>query len=168
MRIRVDSWFGRLLQRMAASSWFQRIGPLVVPPLDRLMSRLTGGRVLLGSALLPMLVLHATGRRSGRRRSTPLACLPAGDCFYVVGSNFGRSSHPAWTHNLVGEPEAEVEFRGERIPVTAHLLDGAEKEAVWPRLTDLWPAFDAYAAKAPERDLRVFRLETAEPARPLN
>lgn len=156
------SWLGRLMQRMATSSWFQRVGPVVVPPLDRLLARLTGGRFLLGSVLLPMIVLHTTGRRTGRERTTPLACLPTDEGYYVVGSNFGRSSHPAWSHNLVADPGAVVELRGETIPVRAHLLDDGEKQEVWPRLTELWPAFDGYAEKATGRELRVFRLEPIE------
>lgn len=150
---------GRLARRMATSRWFRRIGPRIVPPLDRLVSKLTGGRVLLGSALLPMLVLHTTGRRSGEPRTTPLACLPSDEGFYVVGSNFGRESHPAWTYNLIAHPRAEVEFRGERIPVRAHLLDHEERREIWPRLTDLWPAYDDYVGSAGGRELRVFRLQ---------
>lgn len=160
-----DRWFsaagpvGRFARRMATSRLFRRIGPAVVPPLDRLVSRLTGGRVLLGSALLPMLVLRTTGRHSGKARTTPLACMPADEGFYVVGSNFGRESHPAWSYNLLANPAAEIEYRGDRIPVRAHLLDDEEKRAVWPRLTDLWPAYDDYVGSAGGRELRVFRLE---------
>ena len=32
-----------------------------------------------------------------------------------------------------------------------------EKAAIWPRLTDQWPAYDRYA-ELTDRELRVFRL----------
>ena len=49
-------------------------------------------------------------------------------------------------------------FRGERIPVTAPLLDAEEKAAVWPELTAVWSTYDRYEDRA-DRDLRVFRLD---------
>lgn len=150
---------GRLVQAMATSQWFRRIGPILVPPLDRMISKLTGGRFLLGSLVLPMMVLHTVGRKSGELRTTPLACLPTDEGIFVVGSNFGREAHPAWTYNVMATPAVTVEFRGERFEATANLLDADEVDAVWPRLLQLWPAFDKYRADASGRDLRVFRVD---------
>lgn len=158
-QIQVRGPIGRLTQAMATSKWFRRVGPKVVPPLDRLLSKLTGGRFLLGSLLIPMMVLHTVGRKSGEPRTTPLACLPTDEGIYVVGSNFGREAHPAWTYNVMAEPSITVEFRGDRYAATANLLDPAEVDAVWPRLTEMWPAFDKYRETSGGRDLRVFRLD---------
>ena len=149
---------GRVTQWVAASRAFRAVGPKVVPSVDRLLSRLSGGRVVLSGTLVPSLVLETTGARSGQRRTTPLACLPEDDgSFLVVGSNFGRERHPAWTANLQANPEATVTHRGRTIPVRAQLLDPEQKAAVWPRLTALWPNYDRYT-EVSGRDLRVFRL----------
>jgi deazaflavin-dependent oxidoreductase (nitroreductase family) len=145
-------------RRLASAPWFARIGPKVVPPLDRVLHRLTGGRVLLPQIILPSMVLTTTGRRSGLARQTPLICMPEPDgSFVVVGSNFGRDHHPAWTGNLLHTPEAEVSFEGRRIPVTARLLEDPERAEVWPRLVRVWSVYDTYVARA-GRELRVFRL----------
>jgi deazaflavin-dependent oxidoreductase (nitroreductase family) len=145
-------------RRLASAPWFARIGPKIVPPLDRVLSRLSGGRVLLPSIVLPSIVLTTTGRRSGLPRQTPLICMPEPDGgFIVVGSNFGREHHPAWTANLIAEPKAEVTYRGRRIPVTARLLEGDERAEMWPRILEVWSVFDTYVARA-GRELRVFRL----------
>ncbi|MCO5993348.1 nitroreductase family deazaflavin-dependent oxidoreductase [Actinoallomurus rhizosphaericola] len=147
------------VQRMAGSAWFAKVGPKVVPPLDRALHRLTGGRFLLPQYIVPSLVLTAVGHRSGLPRRTPLACLPEPDgSFLVVGSNFGREHHPAWTTNLMHGPDAEVDFRGRTIPVTARLLEGEERAEVWPRLVRIWPTYDRYVERS-GRELRVFRLE---------
>jgi deazaflavin-dependent oxidoreductase (nitroreductase family) len=154
----VKSPVGRVTQWVAASSGFRVVGPKVVPPLDRLLSRVTGGRVVLSAAMVPSLVLETTGAKSGQRRTTPLACLPEDDgSFLVVGSNFGREPHPGWTANLKAKPEATATFRGREIPVTATLLDTEQKAEVWPRLTAVWPNYDRYT-EVSGRDLRVFRL----------
>ena len=64
-------------------------------PTDRLLHKLTGGRVIVSRLLVPSMVLTTTGRKSGLPRESPLACVPDGPGrWYVVGSNFGREAHP--------------------------------------------------------------------------
>ena len=145
-------------RRLAGAPWFARIGPKVVPPLDRALHRISGGRLLLPQLVLPSMVLTTTGSRTGLPRRTPLVCMPEDDgSFVVVGSNFGRDRHPAWTGNLLHQPTAEVSYRGRSIPVTAKLVEGAERTEMWPRLVRVWSVFDTYVARA-DRELRVFRL----------
>ena len=157
MAFDVDGPVGRAMQQMATSSWFRKVGPKVVPPMDRVLNRVTGGRVVVSSLLVPSMVLTTTGRKSGEPRTCPLACMPDGDGWYVVGSNFGREHHPAWTGNLVADPRATVTYRGATVPVEATLLDDAAKAEVWPRLVSLWPAYDTYV-EVSGRNIRVFRL----------
>ncbi|MFC6887217.1 nitroreductase family deazaflavin-dependent oxidoreductase [Actinomadura yumaensis] len=145
-------------QRVSGAAWFSKVGPKVVPPLDRALHKLTGGRFLVGQALVPSLVLTTTGAVSGQPRQAPLACLPEPDgTWVVVGSNFGREKHPAWTGNLLKNPGAEVSFRGRTTRVTARLLDEDERAEVWPRLLKVWPVYDRYEERV-DRRLRVFRL----------
>jgi deazaflavin-dependent oxidoreductase (nitroreductase family) len=152
-----SGWFSRSVQRMATNPRFGRIAPSVVPKLDRFVSKLSGGRFTTSSGIVPSMVLVTTGARSGQERETPLATVPEGDRFFVVGSNFAKASHPAWSYNLLAHPEATVVHRGRRIPVTARLLADDEKAEVWPRLLALWPVYDTYEDRT-ERDLRVFEL----------
>ncbi|MCP9948873.1 nitroreductase/quinone reductase family protein [Actinomadura madurae] len=154
----VQRTLGPVFHRVSGSEWFSKVGPKVVPPVDRTLHGLSGGRLMLGQLLVPSLVLTTTGAVSGLPRKTPLACLPASDGgWYVVGSNFGREKHPAWTGNLLKNPDAVVGFQGRSVPVTAHLLDDAERKEIWPRLTAVWPVYDRYVERT-DRQLRVFRL----------
>lgn len=149
---------GRIVQRVAGSSAFRRFAPTVLPPIDKFVNRITGGRVLIAAALLPSLVLTTTGAKSGEPRKAPLACLPQDDgSFLVVGSNFGQEKHPAWSGNLIKTPEATVLYQRRTFPVTAQLLTDEEKAEVWPELTKAWPTFDRYV-EVSGRSLRVFRL----------
>jgi deazaflavin-dependent oxidoreductase (nitroreductase family) len=142
---------------MATSPRFAKVAPAVVPRLDRFVSKVSGGRFTTSAGIVPSMVLVTTGARSGQARETPLATVPEGDGFFVVGSNFAKPAHPAWSYNLLAHPRATVVYRGRRIPVTARLLDEAEKAEVWPRLLALWPVYDTYEERT-ERDLRVFEL----------
>ena len=131
---------GQVVQRAAAKPLFAQIVKRVMPPLDRRLSQLTGGRFVLSRLLVPTLVLTTTGAKSGLKRTTPLATLPDADgSFFVVGSNFGGGAHPGWSANLLATPKATVVFHGATFDVDAHLLDETQKQAVWPRLRAVWP-----------------------------
>ncbi|MCB5911696.1 nitroreductase family deazaflavin-dependent oxidoreductase [Streptomyces pinistramenti] len=149
----------RLVQSASSTRTFARIAPYVIPALDRTIHRLTRGKVLLSAQLLPGVILTATGARSGLPRRTPLACLPQADGgWLLIGSNFGRAGHPAWTGNLIKHPEAEVNWRGRDIPVRARLLADAERERAWAAALALWPPYAAYQARV-DREIRLFRLD---------
>lgn len=152
----------RLVQKVSATRGFAKVAPHVVPALDRAVHRLSRGRVLLSAQMLPGVILTSTGARSGQPRRTPLACMPDGDGWYLVGSNFGRAGHPAWTHNLLRHPEAEISWKGRDIPVTARLLTGQERATAWQALLAFWPPYAAYQARV-DREIRVFRLTRGRP-----
>lgn len=149
----------------AAVAWvsrtrvFRRLGPRMMPPLERLAARLTGGRRgPVSGVVVPSLTLHTIGARSGLPRETHLMCCPLDDgVIYVTGSNFARPEHPAWTWNLIAHPDAEIDFRGERRRVRAELVTDEEREEVWRVLEENWPGYRGYE-RASGRVLRVFRL----------
>ncbi|MDA2814962.1 nitroreductase family deazaflavin-dependent oxidoreductase [Nocardiopsis sp. RSe5-2] len=155
----------RTARRAAASPVFARLAPPVLPRLDRLLHRLTGGRVQIARWAVPSLMLTTTGQRSGAPRSAPVACLPERErtprTFLVVGSNFGREKHPAWTGNLLAHPDAVANYRGTDIPVRGVLITGEEREAAWARLNEMWP-YESYASRS-GREPRVFRLVPRDP-----
>jgi deazaflavin-dependent oxidoreductase (nitroreductase family) len=158
MRVGLDSKLGKAVVKMAGSKTFMRVGPKVVPHFDRFLHKVSRGKFISSGGLLPSLVLTTTGAKTGQKRTTPLATKPEGDGWFVVGSNFGRDSHPAWTANLMKNPDAEVSFKGTTTQVHAHLLTKEEKAEAWPRLVEFWPNYNVYTERS-GRDLRVFRLD---------
>ena len=145
--------------RVLTSRPFRAIGPRVIPPFHLAVNRLTRGRTLLDSAAQPMLMLTTTGAKTGRLRETPLAAVPIEEGrFVLVGSNFALEHHPAWTANLIANPYAEIVFHGERTPVRARLLEGAEREQRWQTALAWFPAWARYEAIT-ERELRLFELQ---------
>lgn len=148
----------RMLHRVSSTSWFMRTAPKILPPVDRTLHKVSGGRLLVAQWTVPTILLRTTGRKSGVSRHSPLICMRDNGSFIVVGSNFGGECHPAWTANLLHIPEAQVTYRGRVIPVTACLLTGDERDAVWHRLLRLWPPYSRYAERANGREMRVFRL----------
>jgi deazaflavin-dependent oxidoreductase (nitroreductase family) len=149
--------YADLIRRLGHQRWFARLGRALVP-VDRAVQRASGGRwSVIGKGVVPELLLTTTGRRSGLPRDVPLLYARDGGDYVVTASNWGQAHHPAWSGNLLAMPTAAVTIEGERISVTAEMLEGAERERVWSLVTTVWPAYDTYAARA-GREIRVFRL----------
>ncbi|MCL2463618.1 MAG: nitroreductase family deazaflavin-dependent oxidoreductase [Micrococcales bacterium] len=144
------AWFSR-------SRFFRVVGPKVMPPLERAARPFTRGRTPISGALVPSLVLHATGAKTGEPRRTELMYCPDGDEMLICGSNYAREQHPAWTVNLMAHPEVAVEVKGRRIAVTARLVPPDEREKTWAVLEHNWPGYRGYE-RAAGRELRIFRL----------
>lgn len=150
----------RFSQRLGHSDLVGRIAPKVLPPLDRFVHRLSGGRWHVMGNALPTLMLTCVGRRSGEARLQPLAYVETDDGWAVVGTNFGQDHHPAWTHNLLANPEATVEVDEERHEVRARQVrpGSDEHDVLWNRFVTMWPAYDTYLRRT-ERRPRLFVLE---------
>lgn len=121
--------------------------------------RVTGGRV--GRKFFkgaPVCLVDHVGRRSGKRRTTPLIYVRDGEAVVIVASKGGAPKHPAWWINLRANPESAVQVDAERWAVRAREATDAERTRLWPRLTEAWPDYDSYATKT-ERKIPVIMLE---------
>lgn len=122
----------------------------------------TDGRVLgsfpFQGKKVPICVLGHTGRKTGRRRETPLICLADGDRVVVVASQGGRAHDPAWYLNITADPDVDVLTRGGRRAMRARTAGGAERAALWPRLVELYPDYENYQSWCP-REIPVVVLE---------
>jgi deazaflavin-dependent oxidoreductase (nitroreductase family) len=98
-----------------------------------------------------ILLLTTRGRKSGEERTTPLIHRTDGDRWIVVASKGGAPDHPAWFKNLEEDPEAEIQVKGERIPVRASATDGEDRERLWKLMTEVWPDYDDYQTKTDRR-----------------
>ncbi|MGO4255657.1 nitroreductase family deazaflavin-dependent oxidoreductase [Marmoricola sp. RAF53] len=108
---------------------------------------------------VPTLLLEHVGRKSGTTFTTPLLYLVDGPRLVVVASQGGLPKNPQWYPNLVAQPDTVVHLRGQRgVPVRARTAVGEEREALWPRLVDLYADFAKYAAWT-DREIPVVVLE---------
>ncbi|HEX4702368.1 MAG TPA: nitroreductase/quinone reductase family protein [Pseudonocardiaceae bacterium] len=151
---------GSAVRRLGRVPWFIAAAKRLVW-MDTALLRRTGGRFTLTSmAGADGLLLITTGRRTGQPRSVPLLYVTVSGGYVVAGSNWGGADHPAWSANLLANSTATVAVAGRTEQVTARLVDGQERARLWQALTESWPAYDSYAARA-GRDIRVFVLAPA-------
>jgi deazaflavin-dependent oxidoreductase (nitroreductase family) len=112
-----------------------------------------------------LILLGTTGARTGRPRTSPLACYADGDRLLIVASKAGADTDPDWFRNLVAEPSVQVrrwedgelaEYRA-----TATVLPEAERERAWAWLTARAPGFAEYQT----RTSRVIPVVALQPHR---
>jgi deazaflavin-dependent oxidoreductase (nitroreductase family) len=154
----------RLIAPLTRTRAFRRIGPILLPPVERVLARLTSGRVQVSALLVPSLVLHTIGAMSGEPRDAPLMYTPDGHGRAIVaGTNFAGERHPAWTANLLAHPDAAITVRGRRMTVRADVIPDDEREATWARIEAQWPGYRGYERDS-GRTVRLFRLQPVREA----
>lgn len=62
----------------------------------------------------PLILLTATGAKSGLQRVYPLMAVPNGENYIAVASKGGAPKNPEWYHNLMAHPAVTVEDEKKR------------------------------------------------------
>ena len=139
---------------MDRTRWLWRIGNRWETMLLRRLG--TSGMSVLRRS--PLLVLDTTGRRTGRRRSVPVAFWTEDDAYYVGGGAAGMT-RVDWVANLRSEPDATIVHRRRRIPVSATELAGADYDDAHSHALTLWPSVPKYEHMSGRR-VPYFRLRS--------
>jgi deazaflavin-dependent oxidoreductase (nitroreductase family) len=120
--------------------------------------RISGGRIAGNFRGARVLLLTTIGRKTGKRRTTPLFHIEDGQNKAVVASNGGRDKDPSWWANLKTNPEAEIQIGAEAKKVRARKASAEEKKRLWPLFTKVYPTYDDYQRKT-NREIPVAILE---------
>jgi deazaflavin-dependent oxidoreductase (nitroreductase family) len=106
---------------------------------------------------VPTLLLTATGRRTGRKLTSPLIFGRDGEDYLIVASMGGAPRHPSWYLNLQANPEAEIQVKDQTLAVVARTASASAKPRLWKLVTEVWPNYDVYQSRT-ERDIPVVVL----------
>jgi deazaflavin-dependent oxidoreductase (nitroreductase family) len=112
--------------------------------LYRLTNGRLGGRFIAGT---PILLLTTTGRKTGKRRTRPLAYIRDGERYVLCASNGGSPTHPGWYHNLQATGQAQIQVGAEHLSVSARTADPAERGRLFPRFVEMYKGYAAYEDK---------------------
>jgi deazaflavin-dependent oxidoreductase (nitroreductase family) len=161
---RESAWRGRRLrldeelsERFAMSPVGYQFLLHLAPRIDRLLIPLTNGRVS-STGIDKVGLVTTTGAKSGQPRTNPLVLVDDGDGLLAIGSNYGRSSHPAWSANLLAHPDCKVEFQSPPRKYRAELLTGEARASAWATAVDFYAGYEGYRITCAPREIRVFRL----------
>ena len=107
-----------------------------------------------------ILLLHTTGRKSGRDYTHPLIFREWNGAYLVVASKGGAPEPPEWYLNLQADPQVSVQILGETFPARARVATPEEKPETWKLMAEAWPDYDEYQKKT-DREIPVVVLERA-------
>jgi F420H(2)-dependent quinone reductase len=128
--------------------------------------RLTGGVIghrFPGSP--PMLLLDHVGARSGRKRTSPLVYVKDGDNVVIVASKGGYPKHPAWYHNLLANPDTEIQVGSRRRRVRARVATAEERPRLWSKAVETYSGYAGYQERT-DREIPLVILEPRPAAPP--
>ena len=120
--------------------------------------RANGGKVGGRFEGRPVVLVTATGAKSGRRLTIPLVYLQEGDRRFIFASKAGSPKNPDWYHNLVANPTVTVEIGNETYDARAVILSGEERDRLYAKQVEAMPTFGDYQAKT-DRVIPVISLE---------
>jgi F420H(2)-dependent quinone reductase len=120
--------------------------------------RATRGRIGAQLGAQTILILNTIGRKSGQLRSIPIAYFFYEGKYLVVESNWGKGYHADWYFNLLSQPQASIEVKGEKIQVKARFAEGEEYDRLWEYVTKRHSPYLEYQ-KMTSRKLPIAILE---------
>ncbi|MGI8768459.1 MAG: nitroreductase family deazaflavin-dependent oxidoreductase [Propionibacteriaceae bacterium] len=106
----------------------------------------------------PVVVFTVRGATSGLYRRVPVMRVEHDGVYAVVASAGGQPKHPAWYHNLVANPEIELQDGTELRRMRARQIFGDEREQWWGRCVAAFPPYAEYQKKT-ERQIPVLLSE---------
>jgi deazaflavin-dependent oxidoreductase (nitroreductase family) len=122
------------------------------------MYRATGGAFGGRIQGLDLVLLSTTGKKSGKTRTVPLGSFEdAGDRF-IVASNNGADTQPAWFNNLVANPDVTVQLKKRVYRARAVVTSGEERARLWQQVITQAPGYGKYTEKT-SREIPIVRLK---------
>lgn len=110
----------------------------------------------------PVLILHSTGAKTGKRRLNPLVYATLDGCYVVTASKGGSPNHPHWFLNVRAHPQVTVEVGTEKFPATATIVeDGPYRDELYAKLVAIMDQFADYETKT-DRPIPVILLERTD------
>ena len=154
--------FQRGIQILASTKPVAWMFQKTMYPMDRVLYRMSGGRITLPGILagLPVIMLTTTGARSGKPRTMPLLGIPMGEGLVVLGTNYGQNPTPGWVYNLRADPKATVGYRDRTVEVVARHATVPETDEAFVLAAKVYPAFNDYRDRIGGRSVSAYMLDT--------
>jgi len=109
----------------------------------------------------PIVVITSIGAKSGHVRKNPVMRVEKDGSYLAIASMGGAPTNPEWYHNLVANPEVDLQDGSVKKSYKARLLQGDERAEWWQHAVDTWSTYAEYQQKT-DREIPVFLLEPTE------
>ncbi|MFT3894464.1 MAG: nitroreductase family deazaflavin-dependent oxidoreductase [Anaerolineales bacterium] len=93
---------------------------------------------------LPVLLLTTTGRKTGKKRTTPLGYFEYDGSYVISASYAGLDINPAWFHNLKSNPKVTLQIQDKHLTALAEPAEPILRKQLWDKLVELSPNYGPY------------------------
>ena len=104
-----------------------------------------------------VLLLTTIGRRTGKKRITPLGYLEHDGSYVITATNAGFDTHPAWFHNLKSHPQVALQIGDKQLTAIADLADPTLRQQLWAKFVERAPGYGAHE-KRTTREIPIVLL----------
>ncbi|GAB2456004.1 nitroreductase family deazaflavin-dependent oxidoreductase [Jatrophihabitans fulvus] len=105
-----------------------------------------------------ILLLHTTGRKSGKDYTHPLIYREWGDAYLIVASKGGAPEAPDWFKNIEKDPTVVVQIKADKFTADARVANAEERPKMWQHMVEVWPDYEDYAKKT-DREIPIVVLD---------
>jgi deazaflavin-dependent oxidoreductase (nitroreductase family) len=119
--------------------------------------RLTNGRFGGQMRGFTVLLLTTTGRKSGKKRTTPLGYFEYESGYVIAASNAGLPSNPGWYYNVRSNPQVTVQVGEKVMTALAEITTGDLRDQLWQQLIEVAPGYADYETRT-ERSIPMIIL----------
>lgn len=160
---KINSWIHWTASTRPGIWFFSRI----LHHIDRALLKLTKNKTTLTGLLagLPIVILYATGAKSGLAREVPLVYIEDEtdpNRFALVASNYGQRHHPTWYFNLKANPQAICSLKGRSGVYNAHEAVRDEYDRFWQAALETYPGYHNYQKLAGGRRIPIVVMTKTE------
>lgn len=113
--------------------------------------KLSGGRFGNRMGWIDVVLVDTVGRKTGKKRTVPIACYPYRDSVAVSASNSGQERHPAWYLNMQATPEVTVQLGRDRFQAVAEEVPEEDRDALWTTVVEINKHQGEYLEKVSRR-----------------
>lgn len=108
---------------------------------------------------MAVIVMDIKGAKSGLWRRVPVMRVEHDGRYAIFASSGGAPKHPAWYHNLVANPDIDLQDGTQTHPFRVRELSGDERAQWWDRGVAAFPPYAEYQTKTD----RLIPVLLAEP-----
>ncbi len=101
--------------------------------------RLSRGRIGSKLSWINVLLLTTTGRRTGKKRTTPIGYIKYEDNYVVMTRDTAKKIEPDWLYNLRSHPQVMIEVKDRRLAAIGSLVEREDRTSFFEKLVDVEP-----------------------------
>lgn len=127
--------------------------------------RLSRGRIGSKLSWINVLLLTTTGRRTGKKRTTPIGYIKYEDNYVAMTGNTAKKIEPDWLCNLRSNPQVIIEVKDRRLAAIGSLVEREDRLSFFEKLVYIEPRIVREQNSRHAQEIIIVIFQPAEESR---